>query len=169
MKLISLEAITRALNEGGVRFIVVGGLAVNAHGYGRMTQDLDLVVPLDEATIKAIFELLASLGYRPIVPISAQQFADRHQRERWIAEKGMTVLSFHSDEHRETPVDLFATVPFEFDEEYELSLIEEVAPDVPIRIVRYPTLLRMKLDAGRAQDLADIEELRLLQENPRDE
>ena len=40
MKLTSLEAITRALDEAGVPFIVVGGLAVVAHGYGRQTQDL---------------------------------------------------------------------------------------------------------------------------------
>jgi hypothetical protein len=33
---------------------------------------------------------------------------------------------------------------------------------VPLRIVRLATLVRMKREAGRAQDLADIAELRLL-------
>ena len=31
----SFEAIVRALNEAGIRYLVVGGLAVNAHGYAR--------------------------------------------------------------------------------------------------------------------------------------
>ena len=31
----SIEAIVRALNEAGIRYLVVGGLAVNAHGYAR--------------------------------------------------------------------------------------------------------------------------------------
>ena len=41
MKLRTLEAIFTALNDGGVRFLVAGGVAVNAHGYQRMTQDLE--------------------------------------------------------------------------------------------------------------------------------
>ena len=40
MKLTSIESIARALNGAGVPFLVVGGLAVVAHGYGRQTQDL---------------------------------------------------------------------------------------------------------------------------------
>jgi hypothetical protein len=32
MKFASLEAIIRGLHEGGVRYLIVGGLAVNAHG-----------------------------------------------------------------------------------------------------------------------------------------
>jgi len=35
MKLTSFEAIVRALDEAGVRYLVAGGLAVNAHGYLR--------------------------------------------------------------------------------------------------------------------------------------
>ena len=40
MKLTNLETIARALNSAGVPFLVVGGVAVVAHGYGRQTQDL---------------------------------------------------------------------------------------------------------------------------------
>ena len=36
----SIEAIAKVLNKANVPFIVVGGLAVVAHGYGRSTQDL---------------------------------------------------------------------------------------------------------------------------------
>ena len=49
MKLASLEAIVRSLNEGNVRYLIAGGLAVNAHGYIRLTQDVDLVIALDPA------------------------------------------------------------------------------------------------------------------------
>jgi predicted nucleotidyltransferase len=163
MKLASVEAIARALNEAGVPFIVVGGLAVNAHGYGRATQDIDLVISLDPAAVRRAFQALASLGYGPRVPVTAEGFADPAQRARWMTEKGMTVLNFHSDRHRETPVDVFVTEPFDFDQEHGLALVEEVAPGVPLRIVRLETLLRIKEDAGRPQDLADVAELRSLQ------
>ncbi|MDQ3698935.1 MAG: nucleotidyltransferase [Gemmatimonadota bacterium] len=162
MKLASVEAIIRALNEAGVRFIVAGGLAVVAHGYGRQTHDLDLVIRLDGPTVRAAFRALETLGYRPRVSVTAAGFADPQQRARWIEEKGMTVLNFHSDEHRETPVDVFVTEPFDFDGEHRLALVEELAPGVSVRILRLATLLRIKREAGRPQDLADIAELSLL-------
>ena len=169
MNLSSLEAIFSALTAADVSHIVVGGLAVNAHGYGRLTQDVDLVIRLDPPTIRATFEALASLAYAPRVPITAEMFADRRQRERWIEEKGMRVLNFHSDRHRGTPVDLFVCEPFDFDTEYEAALVEEIAPGVPVRIVSLPTLLGLKRAAGRAQDLADIRELSLLHDEPSNE
>ncbi|MGH6691047.1 MAG: nucleotidyl transferase AbiEii/AbiGii toxin family protein [Gammaproteobacteria bacterium] len=163
MKLTSIEAFARALNEAGVPFIVVGGLAVNAHGYGRVTQDIDVVLKLEPATVRAAFVALASLGYAPRVPVTADGFADPAQRARWMSEKGMTVLNFHSERHRETPVDVFVSEPFDFATEHRLALVEDVAPGVPLRIVRLETLLRIKQDAGRPQDLADVAELRSLQ------
>ena len=44
MKLATFDAVCRALNDASVRFLVAGGLAVNAHGYLRLTYDVDLVV-----------------------------------------------------------------------------------------------------------------------------
>jgi hypothetical protein len=162
VQLRSVEAIARALNDAGVPCIVVGGLAVNAHGYGRATQDVDLVVRLDRDNVLRLFGALATLGYHPRVPITAAGFADADQRARWIAEKGMMVLNFHSDQHRETPVDIFVQMPFDFDLEYRDALVLEIADGVPMRIARLAALLHMKREAGRPQDLADIAELESL-------
>ena len=54
MKLATFDAICIALNDAGVRFLVAGGLAVNAHGYLRLTYDVDLVVQLDRENIQAL-------------------------------------------------------------------------------------------------------------------
>ena len=107
MRLTSVEAIARALNDARVPFIVVGGLAVNAHGYGRATADIDLVMRLAPDIIQGGFRALQALGYGPRVPVTAEGFSDPRERARWITEKGMTVLTFYSDAHRETPVDVF--------------------------------------------------------------
>jgi predicted nucleotidyltransferase len=162
MKLSSFEELVRTLNAASVPFIVVGGLAVNAHGYGRQTADVDLVIRLDASTIDNAFRALGSMGYRPRVPVTAADLSDATRRAQLTAEKGMTVIGFHSDMHRETPVDIFASEPFNFAAEYDRALVEEVAPGIPVRIVRLDTLLRLKRMAGRPQDLADIAELSLL-------
>jgi len=48
-----------------VRYLVVGGLAVVAHGHARFTGDLDLVLDLDPANALRAVETLAALDYRP--------------------------------------------------------------------------------------------------------
>ncbi|MEQ1881175.1 MAG: hypothetical protein ABL878_09410 [Burkholderiales bacterium] len=161
MKLASFAALTWALEEEGVRYLVTGGLAVNAHGYLRFTKDVDLVVDLVPESIEAAFRALASLGYRPMVPISALQFADAQLRATWIRDKGMQVLQFWSDQHRETPVDVFVTEPFVFEDEYRKSLKKALYGNTEVRFVSIPTLIQMKQAAGRPHDLIDIEYLRM--------
>jgi len=58
MKVASFAAIVGALNGAEVRFIVVGGVAVNAHGYLRFTKNVDLVIQLSERDIVASFRAL---------------------------------------------------------------------------------------------------------------
>jgi predicted nucleotidyltransferase len=48
MEVRSIEAVIRALNDAGVRYLIAGGLAVIAHGYTRSTQDMDLILDLGE-------------------------------------------------------------------------------------------------------------------------
>lgn len=161
MKLTSFEAIVRALNEAGVRYLVAGGLAVIAHGYLRFTKDADLVIQLAPDNIKRGFAALMALGYKPLVPVTAEQFADRATREGWMRDKGMQVLQLWNDRHRETPIDIFVHEPFPFDEEYARALVKPLYGTVEVRFVSIPTLIKMKEAAGREQDRIDIEHLRM--------
>jgi len=164
MKLASFEAIVHALNSADVRFIVVGGLAVNAHGYLRLTNDVDLVVQLSRREILSAFRALEQLGYHPSNPITAEDFADPDKREMWRREKGMQVLKMWSDTHGSTPLDIFVYEPFDFDAEYDRALVR--TNEIPARFASIPTLIAMKLVAGRPQDQIDIEKLRLIADLP---
>lgn len=160
MKLSSVEALALALESAGVRYLVVGGLAVAAHGHIRFTKDVDLVIELVTDNIARAFSALASLGYRPNVPVTQAQFNDSATREVWARDKGMTVLQFWSDAHKETSVDVFVTEPFDFAREFDRGVVRPFSGQTSVRFVALDTLLRMKLEAGRAQDLADVEQLR---------
>ena len=162
MQVTSVEAIFSALNRSGVEYLVVGGLAVNAHGYGRATFDIDLVVDLEPGNVRSLFQALAGLGFQPLVPVSADDFGDRSIRNQLRTEKGMVVLQFYSDQHRATRVDVFAHMPFDFKEESERAVCEEVKDGVPVRFVSLQTLIQMKEEAGRPKDLDDLEALRWL-------
>lgn len=145
MKLSSFDALVSALKQADVRYLIAGGLAVNAHGYLRFTGDIDVVVRLVPDNIERAFAALATIGYRPL--------------DAWIREKGMQVLQFWSDAHRETPVDMFVQEPFDFEDEYRRSLVKPLG-STEVRFVTIPTLIRMKQAANRPQDRIDIEYLR---------
>jgi hypothetical protein len=165
VKLASFESLAAALEAAGVRYLVAGGLAVGAHGYLRFTKDVDIVIQLIPDNIERTFTALASLGYRPIVPITMKQFSNSELRQSWVRDKGMQVLQFWSDAHRETSVDVFVTEPFAFDEEYARALVTPLHDKLSIRFVSLATLIRMKEEANRPQDRADIEQLLARKDN----
>ena len=111
----SVEAVVDALNRAEARYLIVGGLAVMAHGYLRSTGDIDIVVALDRGNAARALAALKGLGYRPMVPVPIEDFADSAKRREWVEQKNATVFRLHSDGHRTAAVDLFLHEPFDFD------------------------------------------------------
>ncbi len=60
--LADLLELCRNLNEEGVKYIVVGGMAIIQHGYVRATEDIDLLV---DASIENVNKLKESLLFLP--------------------------------------------------------------------------------------------------------
>ena len=162
MRLQSFEAIIAALNGAKVRYLVAGGLAVNAHGYLRYTKDADLVIELQPENVLAAMKALENLGYRPAIPVKAEEFADPDIRQSWVRDKGMKVFQLFSDQHPETPIDIFVEQPFDFAPEYDRALRETLVPGVEAAFTSLETLIAMKEEAGRPRDQDDVEHLRIL-------
>ncbi len=160
MEVRSVETIVRALNDAQVQYLIVGGLAVNAHGYVRLTRDIDIVLALSPENAALGLHTLLEVGYRLGIPAKPEEFADPATREDWRRNKEMIVLKLWSDEHRRTPIDVFVYEPFDFGAEMAVSEAMEVCPGVRAPVVSLQTLLEMKQRAGRPQDLIDIEELK---------
>ncbi len=159
MEVRSVEAIVRALNAAEVEYLIVDGLAVNAHGFVRLTRDVDLVLQFDPGNVSKGLNALLDIGYQMSIPTNPEDFAKPEMREDWRHDKGMITLKLWSDEHQRTPVDIFVYEPFDFAKEYAIGTALEVCPGLSARVVSLETLLKMKRDAGRPQDLIDIEEL----------
>jgi len=53
------DSLLRVLNEAGVDFIIVGGVAAVAHGSARLTQDLDVVYSRNDVNIRQLADALA--------------------------------------------------------------------------------------------------------------
>ena len=74
----------------------------------------------------------------------------------------MKVLQFWSDQHPETPIDLFVDMPFDFDAELAAATWKELGGVGAIPLITLPTLVKLKRAANREQDRIDLENLRLL-------
>ncbi len=139
--------VTGALLRAGVRHAVCGGVAVTVHGATRSTKDIDvLVAPEDLArAVDAIRPVGYTFAAFPMV------FDEGTQRERHVQRVSKIVG------HEHLVVDfLLARGALEgfLDDRVEVAL-----PEGTFVVVSRQTLIRMKRQAGRAQDLADIEKL----------
>jgi len=162
----SHELLIRGLNDAGVKYLLVGGLAVNAHGYLRSTVDVDLIVRLDTANLLPALAVLKSLGSAPRVPVPIESFADPELRQSWIRDKHMKVFSLRSDKHAETEVYLFADDPLGFDRAYGDAVHVEIATGLQATICSLDDLLELKRQADRDKDRIDIQKLKEIHDRP---
>lgn len=161
------ERIFQALERAGVRYLVVGGVAVVLHGHPRFTADLDLALALDPANVEAALTALEGLGYAPRAPVPLRAFADPEQRADWQRTKGLTVFSLWSAELPGTEVDLFVDEPIPFEPAWRRRLRADLGP-VTVHVAAIEDLIAMKRRAGRPQDLQDVQELESIARELRD-
>lgn len=60
------EPLLRALDDAGVRHIIIGGFAVNAHGVIRPSRDLDIVPDPDPGNLERLATLLDEIDARHV-------------------------------------------------------------------------------------------------------
>lgn len=155
------EELLANLAAAGVRFVVVGGVAVVIHGYARLTADVDLVLDLGSENVRRAVDTLTARGLRPMLPVNAADFADPEIRQRWIDHNNLQVFSMVDPTNPILTVDLFAREPLPFEDLWTAAALVELGGRT-IRIASLPHLIAMKRMSGRPQDLADIEKLEAL-------
>lgn len=140
----ALQAITPKLDALKIPYAVVGGMALNAHGYRRTTVDVDILVTRDSNRL--IHEQLDGLGYVPPF-VGSRNLRDTSNGVRI---EFLITGEFPGD-GKPKPIAFPdpATVSVEID---------------GIRYINPPHLIELKLasgmtNPGRLKDLADIQEL----------
>ena len=78
------------MNEAGIRYLIVGGLAVNLHGYRRFTADVDILLALDKENLEKMTRIMRSMGYAERLPVELKELSDEKKIRQLLEEKGMT-------------------------------------------------------------------------------
>ncbi len=138
-----------------VDFVLVGGLAVQLHGYMRMTYDIDLVLAMSDENLTRFIDAAKGLGFVPVIPVSMEALKDAEQIERWYSEKGMLAFALREPTIAGSIVDVLVRP----DVSYERLVAEAVDGELfgrKIKIASVDHLLEMKRIANRPKDQLDI-------------
>lgn len=76
-RIADLARICGALNDAGARYLLIGGFAVIAHGAGRTTQDIDLLVdddPDNVGRVTSALSILADHASRDVAPEDVRNY-----------------------------------------------------------------------------------------------
>jgi predicted nucleotidyltransferase len=138
------------LNSAQVRFLILGGYAVNFHGHHRNTKDIDVWIAVDPQNAQRVSRALQMFG-----------FAAESVPPELFLSKGI-VYAFGREPTR---VDIL-TDPhgIDFDACYKRR-VEVQVEGIPVPFISVEDLIVNKTASGRLRDLADVSELRMTIEN----
>jgi len=158
------EALLRSLFEAGLRYVVVGGIAVNAYGVIRATKDVDICPDPDRSNLERLAKLLRELD---VAQIGADDF---EEAEMPFDPRNVEDLAQGGNFRLRTSLgDLdvmqwLSGVPGEL--AYPVLAAEVMVVDVgglEIPVCSLSHLRAMKRAAGRPQDLQDLADLAVAQ------
>src|SRR5947207_999675 len=66
----------KCLNSAGVRYLILGGYAVNFHGHHRNTADIDIWIAIDPENAARVSQALQAFGFAP-TNVPPSQFTQR--------------------------------------------------------------------------------------------
>src|SRR6185369_9695376 len=141
----TLARISHDLDDHGIDYMVIGAVALLAHGYPRFTEDIDLVMTAEG--LQKFHEELVGLGYAPAFPGARKRLRSTADN---VSIEVMTTGEYPGD-GKPKPVSM--PVPAEASTEID-----------GIRFVTLEKLIELKLASGisapdRLKDLADVQEL----------
>ena len=146
-----------------IKYLIVGGLAVNLHGVPRVTQDIDIIISMDENNISILLESLKALGYIPRLPVDPKGLLNPFIVRDWIEKRNLKAFTFYNKKDNFKEIDIVLSYPITFDQAYDKKIVKEVE-QIKIYLISLDDLITMKNSAGRKQDLSDVILLKKLKE-----
>jgi len=158
--MILYQEVLLEFNKRKVKYIIVGGIAINLHGFLRATADMDILVDMTDENLRKIVNILKKQGYHVKQPIDPMGIANEKIRHDWIHGKNMKAFNFYKeDEFKE--VDIIIESPVSY-KKANKSVWHVKIDDLKVPVISLEDLIEMKKQAGRDLDQRDIEQLRII-------
>ncbi len=134
------------LLEAKIDFILIGGYAVNYHGYPRYTVDMDVWLKPDNENKLTLIQFFKTKGYK-------------EEGINFIARLDFTkAIAFHIGE-KETRIDFLTRISGVLYADAEKQKMLLPLSDKFIPVIHYEHLIANKKASARLKDLGDVDEL----------
>ena len=153
-----LSELLEALSAGEVDYVLVGGLAVQLHGYLRSTFDIDLVLAMNDDNLSRFIEVAKRFKLVPAIPIPLDSLRDAAQIGQWHRDKGMLAFSLRETAAGGMVVDVLVRPEIDF-ERLRARAARGKLFGLQVPVAAIDDLLAMKRAANRGKDRLDIEAL----------
>jgi hypothetical protein len=140
----------RALEAHDVDYVTIGGIAIQAHGGQRVTQDLDIAIASSGDNVQRLAAALLALDARILGP-DGQRSRSVPTAELLAASEHWRLVTAHGRLDVVTPPAHLGSFA-----EMRARAHEVALGDLSVPIAHRDDLLTMKRAAGRPQDLADV-------------
>ena len=160
--MIIYEEILTAFQKEKVKYVLVGGIALNLLGGLRTTSDLDILVEMSDSNLKKVVRILTKQGYSVRQPVDPFGIADAKIRRDWIQNKHMKAFNFYKDREFQE-VDLIIETPVSY-EQAQKTALRIRCEGVVLPVISIDNLIKMKQKASREIDQIDIKELKQIQQ-----
>jgi hypothetical protein len=143
------------LVQQSVDFVLVGGLAVQLHGYMRMTYDVDLVLAMNNANLTRFIDAAIGLGLTPVIPVPIDSLKNADLIDKWHKEKGMLAFALREPGLAGSVIDVLVRP----DVSYERLVADAIDGELfgrKVKVASIDHLLEMKRIANRPKDQLDI-------------
>lgn len=135
------------LNEHRVEYMIIGGAAVNIHGFSRSTGDMDIWFNPTQENFGRLLKAIQKFGFE--VP-------DEFQKLDYIRSRGLIRLPLEK-----FYIECLADVgeKFQFEELYPRCEVTAIDENLKLRVIGYTDLIKLKLSVHRVKDLEDVKNL----------
>lgn len=148
----------RELEASKVRYLLVGGLAMNLHGVPRMTMDVDIILAMDEPNLQAFLKAANHLGLQPIAPVKKEDLLSPSARKSWATEKHMVAFALRPSDPAGPTIDVLIDPPVNIAEALKRAQSKVIA-GIHVPLATVEDMIVLKRAAGRKQDDDDIKQL----------
>jgi hypothetical protein len=153
-----IAELLQSLADGQVQYVLVGGLAVQLHGFLRATFDIDLVLAMNDANLVRFIAVANAYGLQPGIPVPIESIRNAAQIDQWHREKGMLTFSLREPQMGGSVIDVLVRPDVAF-ERLMASAVKGNLSGRKVFIASIDDLLEMKRIANRPKDRLDIEAL----------
>lgn len=150
--------IFKAFNEASIKYLIVGGVAVNLYGYTRFTGDIDILLALDKNNLDKMEELMLKMGYTARLPVEIHELQNTEKLKSWIKDKGLKAYTFINSQQPQLDIDILIEESLVF-EKQQAKQIEIKVWDINLPVISLEDLITMKKNANRPKDIEDVKAL----------